>query len=492
MNRLFVLVTTCLLVTYPAISALSQTTGSLVGQFEARQLGLQRMWFAQVDVDVGHGGLLHLTQHVSSTKSVTIYQVHYDGGRVVISERDVDRFGTVIGPENAKKAASIKFNDFTNLRLNPKIETTTLPQITLYGVTDAGVVQAIDSETGRTLWKAGIGQPGAPIEAVGVSDLYAAVVSASDLYLLKADTGEMVWKRRVIGAPGAGPAITSHLVFVPMVSGAMEAYPIDDTKSPPMIYRSQGRAMWQPVYTGANVAWPTDRGHLYVTGAVQNRINFRLEANDAIAAPATVMSPGKLVVSSVDGFVYCLQEASGVVLWRFSSGEPMLDSPIVYGDSVYVVTSDGNLFAIDGQLGQERWSAAGIAKIVGASVSRLYCLNGTGGLIILDKQNGSRIGALDTHSIDVPFVNKETDRLVLANRRGMIQCLREIQNEFPVIHVSLATPEESAQKTPAKTPKPAEAAPADPGDNPFGETAPAAEEKPAAKDEKKVDDPFGE
>jgi hypothetical protein len=311
--------------------------------------------------------------------------------------------------------------------------------------------------------------------------------------LLKADNGELVWKRRVLGAPGAGPAITSHLVFVPMVSGAMEAYPIDNTKAPPMIYRSQGRAMWQPVYTGVNVAWPTDRGHLYVTGAIQNRINFRLEANDAIAAAATIMSPGKLVVSSVDGFVYCLREISGVVLWRFSSGEPMLDSPIVYGDTVYVVTTDGNLFAIDGELGQERWSTSGIAKVIGASVARLYCLNGTGGLIVLDKRNGSRLGALDTHSIDVPFINKETDRLILANRRGTIQCLREIQNEFPAIHVSLAKPEETEPKAPAKTTKPAEAAPAEPAANPFGDPAPAAtDEKAPAKEEKKADDPFGE
>lgn len=492
MNRLLVFFLGCLTFAYPATHSLAQTTGPLVGQYEARQLGVQRMWFAQVDVAVGHAGLLHLTQHVSSTKSVTIHQIHYDGGRVVISERDVDRFGTVIGPENAKKAVTIKFSDFTNLKLNPKVETITVPQITLYAVTDAGVVQAIDSETGRTLWKTGVGQPGAPIESVGVSDLYAAVVSASDLYLLKADNGEMVWKRRVLGAPGAGPAVTSHLVFVPMVSGALEAYPLDGTKSPPMIYRSQGRAMWQPVYTGANVAWPTDRGHLYVTSAIENRINFRLEANDAIASSATVMAPGKLVVSSVDGFVYCLREVSGVVLWRFSSGEPMLDSPVLYGDTVYVVTTDGNLFAIDGELGQERWSTSGIAKVIGASVTRLYCLNGTGGLVILDARNGSRIGALDTHSINVPFINKETDRLVLANRRGMIQCLREIQHEFPVIHVSLVKPEESDPETPAKSTKPAEVAPAEPDTNPFGDPAPTPEEKPAAKDEKTTDDPFGE
>jgi hypothetical protein len=242
-----------------------------------------------------------------------------------------------------------------------------------------------------------------------------------------------------------------------------------------------------------NVAWPTDRGHLYVSGATQNRINFRLEANDAIAAAAAVMANGRLLVSSIDGFVYCLQESNGVVLWRFSSGEPILESPVVFGDTVYAVTSDGNLFAIDSDLGQERWSTSGVFKVAGASPTRLYCLTRIGGLMVIDRQTGSHLGGLTTNSLDLPFTNKETDRIVLASRRGAIQCLREIQQEFPLIYVGLTKQEEATPKTPRKPAKPALDAPAEPAADPFGVGAPAAatpEAKPADDTEKKSDDPF--
>jgi outer membrane protein assembly factor BamB len=413
---------------------------------------------------------------------------------VVISERDLDRFGAVLGPANAQKNVDIKMNDLSNLKLNPKLETITIPQITLYGVTSSGLLQAIDSETGRTLWKVGVGKPGAPVEAVGCSDLYVSVVNGSDLYLLKSDNGEFVWKRRVVGAPGAGPAITSHLVFVPMVNGAMEAYPIDNTKMPPIIYKSTGRALWQPVYTGVNVAWPTDRGHLYVSGGTQHRISFRLEAKDAISSSAAVMPGGRLVVSSVDGYVYCLQENNGVVLWRFSSGEPMQESPVVYGDAVFAVTTDGNLFKMDRDGDPDKvWTTPGIAKVIGASTTRVYCLDHVGGFVVLDKATGSHLGSLATSSLNFPFTNKETDRIFLVNSRGMIQCLREIQQEFPIIYVPLKKPEEPATKIQKKPTKSLQETPAE-GTDPFGAESKSeikAEEKPAERDEKKGDDPFG-
>ena len=129
---------------------------------QMRQLGLERMWFTQIDVDAGYGRVRHLTQHVSSTKSVTFHQIRYDGGRFVATERELDLLGKPIGPEQAKKRAEVKLGDLTNLKLNPKLETITVPQITLYAVTDSGVIQAIDAETGRILWKNGFGEPGAP------------------------------------------------------------------------------------------------------------------------------------------------------------------------------------------------------------------------------------------------------------------------------------------------------------------------------------------
>lgn len=495
MNRCWIALTGLCLVGCLVV-AKSAPGAELLPPDQARQLGLERIWFTQIDVDAGFGRMRHISQHVSSTKAVTFHKIRYDGGEYRISERELDLLGKPIGLEQAKKAADLKLKDLTNLKLNPKLETITVPQITLYVVTDTGVVQALDAETGRVLWKSGIGNPRFPAEAAGASDDYVAATNGSDLFLLKATNGEVVWKRRTVGSPGAGPVLSDTFVFVPMVSGAMEAYPLLETKFPPSIYRSQGRAMFQPVYTGTNVAWPTDRGHLYVAGARENRISFRLEANDAISSPPTVMQPGKLVVTSIDGFVYCLHEFSGTILWRFSAGEPIVETPLAYDNTVYTVTTDRTLFAIDGELGQERWTATGLTKIVGATKGRLYCLDNSGRLNALDITTGARLGTMPATAIDVPYVNKETDRLILASGRGLVQCFRETGAEFPTIHIGLSKKETKPIKPLKKTEKPAEeAAPAGEAD-PFGGggekmegAAPAAAPKPDAG--KAGDDPFG-
>ena len=54
--------------------------------------------------------------------------------------------------------------------------------------------------------------------------------------------------------PGAGPAVTDRLVFVPMINGAVESYKLalKEYRQPPWVFKSHGRAVIQPIYTGIN------------------------------------------------------------------------------------------------------------------------------------------------------------------------------------------------------------------------------------------------
>lgn len=459
----------------------------LIPPAEANRYGLQRIWFTQIEVDVARGRVTHLTQHVSATESTTIYEVIHDKGKFVYRETDLDKFGRVIGKEQAKKLADVKLQDLQILKVDARQAAQTVPRITLYAVTDSGSIQSIDGETGRIRWKTAVGTSRYPTEAVGANDQYAAAINGSEIYLLNATNGELVWQRKVSGAPGAGPAVSDAMVFVPMINGAMEAYPLSDPRLPPVIFKSHGRAMIQPTYTGSNVAWPTDRGHLYVTGGTHHRINFRLEAKNTIVAPASAFPPNRLIASSIDGFIYCLQETAGTLLWRFSAGEPIVAMPVPYGDTVYAVTEDGTLFAIDGDLGQERWSTVHMSQVVGASRDRLYCLSDIGRLTILDRKTGSRIGSLSTEFDDLPYVNRETDRIIVGTSRGLVQCFRETAQEYPIIHIALQKP---VEETPKKPPRAQAAeAPKTSADNPFG-TGPGTDGTPPPATAPPVD-PFG-
>jgi outer membrane protein assembly factor BamB len=389
------------------------------------------------------------------------------------------------------------------LAQKPEIELKTLVirDITLYVTTDRGMVHAIDAETGRTRWAVIIGDRDHPTERVGVSEDYVAVLNGSYLYLLNRATGETAWRRQVDGVPSAGPAITDTYVVVPTFSGNVELYKIAETRTLPHLYKSNGRVLIQPIVTALSVAWPTDRGFLYVAKASQRGIRFRVEARDTIVSQPSFAAPGKFLTASIDGDVYCVHENSGNELWRFTTGEPISNTPVPIGENVYVVTDKGTLFCIKHELGQEQWWTPRIKRFVSASKDRIYCLGMSDRLVILDAKTGGRIASMGAELLDIFYPNLQTDRIIVGSKTGVIQCLRETQMEWPLLHVEVAEAEEKKRpeikqegmdEAKPKPKAPAAGGPVDPfgggagAANPFGGPA-----KPAAGGQGGAANPFG-
>jgi hypothetical protein len=83
-------------------------------------------------------------------------------------------------------------------------------------------------------------------------------------------------------------------------------------------------------------------------------------------------------------------------------------------------------------------------------------------------------------------VNEQTDRIYLGSPAGLVQCLREVGQTYPMVHVSAFVEDDTKAKPKTKkpdeeTPAGEEAKPAEaeaPADNPF-KSEPDAEAKPA-------------
>ena len=456
----------------------SAQVSTLIAPNEASRFGLERMWFTRIQFDRARGRITHIQHHVSSTNGYTVYEVLSERGRTVITDPDVDRFGDVLGRERAEKEANNLVTQLERADLKPELKTQVFPVTSLVVVSDTGTVQYIDAETGRTRWSVSVGNPRYLTTAPGINDHYVAVANGSSIYVLDHATGNIVWRRQAVGVPGAGPALSERKVFVPMSGGTIEAYELENYRNTPWIFKGHGRAMIQPVIVSTTVAWPTDRGHLYVAEANLAGIQYRLETDRSIAAPATPLPPNRIVCTGTDGYVYCIQEASGRLVWRFSTGEPILSSALGVEEAVYVVTDDDNLFRLNATTGLQDWSISGMRQVVSASKDRLYCLGDTGRLTILDANTGSLIGTLATESLDVHMINHQTDRIILGSSTGLIQCLRETQNEWPIIRAGGLE-----EKTEEQAERPEAGA---------GETMPPAEgTQPPTTETPPATDPFG-
>jgi outer membrane protein assembly factor BamB len=469
----------------PTLAQAQVSASGLVSPAAARQAGLERMWFTQLSLDRARGRVSGVFMHVSPIQSHTVFEVKHSGKRYVFSERDRNAFGEEIGIDVAQEKADKKAVEIQQQLIDagnpdaqkPAIEKYVVPKITIYATSERGLVHALDGETGRTLWSTVIGNPLYPTSTPAANDKYVGACNGSTLYVLLAADGSVAWTRPADGVPGAGPALTEEYIFLPLVNGQVESFLLDEPKRPAGVYKSYGRTMVQPVVSSNSVAWPTDSGNLYVSLAHAPGLRFRLQATDGINSAPAFLDPDKMFATSLDGYIYCLNERKGNMLWRFTTGEPIAHSPVALGQTVYAISKRGNMYAIDVNSAAERWVIGGMRSYLAGNERRLYCIDVRGDLAILDTATGSRLGTITGIPSEVPVLNAQTDRILLVSTTGLVQCLREINLPFPVVHYQIEPQKKVAKPVPKTTAQKSEEKPAQPADaDPFapGATKPAA------------------
>lgn len=481
----------------------------LVSEGELGRYGLTRAWVTQATVDSSRGSLSYCFQYLSPQHSRVTYEVRFPGGLEVFTDSDPGRDGALLGREGAKRKAELSAEllraRLKRLRLDPalppdarqtqeseidrsvEVKEVVTPRITLFLATSRGTVDAIDAETGQRYWSAQIGNPEYPTLAPAADDAQVAVVNGSTLYLLDANDGQIRWSGRTKGVPGAGAALNERQIFLPMVDGTVEVYSATDPTQPVSYNRGIGHAMIQPVMTPRSVAWPTDRGFLYVAPARGQGIRYRLEANKTMVATPSHQGR-RLFAPSIDGFVYCVDEINGRVEWTYSTGEPISQTPVVVGNAVYVCSDEGRLHAVSADMGKLEWSSEGILQLLAVGAKRLYCVGTQEQMVALDRQSGAWLASGRQRLPSLRVTNVETDRIFVASGSGALQCLREVAATYPTLNIDLAEQQRAARPPSRKKPATGTETAPEAGEerDPFGTAPPAA--APAPGDER---DPFG-
>ena len=192
----------------------------LVNVNEAARHGLQRVWFAQIDVDQARNRVAHWTLH----------------------------------------------KDY------------------LFALTTAGTIHALDAETGATRWVARVGSPERLTVGPAANDVYLAVLNGSRLHVLDLRDGHLIWSRTVGSAPAAAPVLSGRYVYVALLNGRIEGHRLDNPATPVWFYQSEGRIFQAPTVADQLLSWTTDRGNLYAAHAETPGMIFRMETNEEFVA----------------------------------------------------------------------------------------------------------------------------------------------------------------------------------------------------------------
>jgi hypothetical protein len=347
----------------------------------------------------------------------------------------------------------------------------------------AGVLTALDAESGRTLWSTQVGARNRSTSEPAANDKYVVVLNGSTLFVVDRADGAIAWQRPVGGAPGAGPGVSRTHAFVPLTTGKVEGYDLEKgDKQTPWNYQSSGRVLTPPMTTELTVSWTTERGYFYVADPGGRGIRYRLETRDEIQSRPASWAP-QLFAGSTDGYVYAVEETKGNILWKFPVGDAIYDAPVAIESQVYVVTEFGGMYCLNTSDGSPLWHVPAVKQFVAKSPTRIYVHDNLGKLSILDAASGARLGTMPLPASARLLANHTSDRIFAVDDVCVIQCLHEVALASPIVYTPppLEKTEVKLKERPPKAAEPAaEDAPEPPADEPF-----PPPEEPA-------EDPFGD
>ena len=419
---------------------------------------------------------------------------------------DMGPEGRTLDPTEADRIADNEIRRLKRRGYNPVKRTIDSPNVLIYSLATDGTLQSRDGETGRLNWQVGIGDPVLGYGRLGISRDHVLVTNNANLYQLSAADGRIVSQMRLNRVPSFGAISVGDYGILHATGGSIDIFDLRDLQLDPYYERVEGSATTRPTSAPGSlkVAWPTDRGFVYVTElGGQPSTPFRVKVDGVVRAGLTAGMNEDFYFGTDRGQCYGLRtNVNGEILWTESLGLAVVSTPMLLDDRLFVLTEFGELFCLDAKTGDRMWTdnPRNVGRLYAAFDGRLFAEDLAGRFRVFDVRDGSLMATPVQFEPQRVVTNVQTNRLYLVDARGLLQCLRPIDSDLPRM-IARTTPPAAAAATdaaesetvaettpPDKSPTDPFAAPTDDpfgaGDDPFG----AAGDDPFGD---MGDDPFG-
>ncbi|MDO5581192.1 MAG: PQQ-binding-like beta-propeller repeat protein [Planctomycetia bacterium] len=250
-----------------------------------------------------------------------------------------------------------------------------------------------------------------------------------------------------------------------------------------------------------------------------------------LKVPEEERKGGLIIIGSDLGEVFAVNDHSGNVQWRFTTGSAISEKISCIEKTCFIPTESNILFCVDMETGGKIWDTPNITKVLSLSAQFVSALDLQGSLVILERASGKLLKRLSIPRFKFNLQNDESDRLYFITEDGLVQCLKDIRLTKPVLRETpsfaiaqrlakeeaalhgIELAEKAAADPKAKKPdpnaKPEDAPGAEPpkdgkvpapaggggmsSDDIFGESTGEKPKAPEKKEEKpKAKDPFGD
>jgi outer membrane protein assembly factor BamB len=310
-----------------------------------------------------------------------------------------------------------------------------------------GLVTAFRGDSGKRLWSQMLGSTYKVGLPISTNERQAFVAIGLDMFGLNKFTGEVDWELPLPHHPSTAPEADNDHIYVGMVDGSLFCYDLDRIRqfweAGKLPRYAMNAFLWKhkaaleltspPISDGHTVAFASASGTVYCVDCRNHKLKFQFETDEPIMTPMG-RGAGSLFVVSEDSRLYCLNRDTGLRRWTFTAGVPIRNQPQVIGGSVFVTPQRDGMYCLQTSAGTIKWRQPRAATFLAATNRYVFAADTLNNLLLLSPEDGGIEGELPMPGFTCHLPNERTDRLYLASPDGLVVCIREVGQEFPVYH----------------------------------------------------------
>jgi outer membrane protein assembly factor BamB len=246
----------------------------------------------------------------------------------------------------------------------------------LYAVNNSGFAFALDADTGKVLWERRIGRLNASSPTYYRHRLYIVNLVPGHIVKLDAKTGKIIWKRSLPGRAESSPVVVDRTVYFGCEDGNLYAL---STISGATRWATQlgGPVKAAPAYYGGRLYVGDYGGYMNAVDAGSGKLIWQSGSlgpgfggtGQFYSTPAVAY--GRVYSGNNDGRVYSFDTSDGTLAWSYSTGGYAYSGPTVANTrhsppTVFIGSFDGNVYAIGAKDGNLRWSRSAGGQVIGS------------------------------------------------------------------------------------------------------------------------------
>jgi outer membrane protein assembly factor BamB len=246
----------------------------------------------------------------------------------------------------------------------------------LYFVNNNGYAYALDADTGKVLWERRIGLLNASTPAYYKHRLYIVNLVPGHIVKLDAATGKILWKHSLPGRAESSPLAMDGTVYFGCENGQLFAL---NTRNGHTRWATSlgGPVKSAPAYHDGVLFVGDYGGYMNAVDAKTGKIKWQTASlgqgfgtsGEFYSTPAVAF--GRVYAGNNDDRVYSFEEKTGALAWSHSTGGYVYSGPVVANTrdtppTVYIGSFDGNIYALDAKNGETRWQRSAGGQVVGS------------------------------------------------------------------------------------------------------------------------------